>query len=461
MKKKQNLITVKIEYSCSDDFDWVIDGYSKVLRFTYNRVLENPKRSTKELTELQKNMHNKPDLNSHLCNSSIYDAKAIVDANDKPIIFGGKSNFIKRCQHKISKEDFLKNRQSPIYSVGESVQRGNRLFSIIDEATIMFKPDRKHHYKLNLFHVGRNRIKLLNRLKQLQDNKCLPITYKLDKKFVYLTFDYNTVNQYNYKVKQNRVIAIDMNPNYLGYSVVDWKNSNRYQVIESGSFSLKELNDYQNSLSVASNSKEASYIHNKRKHEIIHIAQRLFEICKHYKCEVFSVEDLNFRNDRNNKNSKKLNRLLNNQWLRSLLYNQIKKRVLASCTTFVEVQPQYSSFIGNTVYRNLKLPDECLASIEIGRRGFEFSTQYLFNRRPHEKTVIFPQMDAVKNQLSISLAEIGIDVPVIMNWKDIYSLVKKSGMKYRFSMSDAIKSHPDSLFSKFYKQRYLNVNIFV
>lgn len=461
MKKKQSLITFKIEYSCDSDINSVIEDYSKVLRFTYNRVLEDPKLSTKELTELQKGMKNKPELNSHLCNSAIYNARAIVDANDKPIIFGGKANFIKRCQHKISKEDFLKNRQSPIYSVGEAIQKGNRLFTIIDESTIVFKPDRKHHFKLNLFNVGNNRIKTLNKLKQLQDNKCLPITYKLDNRFIYITFDYNQLNQYNYKVKQNRIIAIDMNPNYLGYSVADWKDSNNYQIIESGSFSLKELNDYQNSLSVSSDNSETQYINNKRKHEVIHIAKRLFKICKHYKCEVFALEDLNFKSDNRDKKSKKLNKLLNNQWLRNLLYNQIKKRVLASTTTFVEVQPQYSSFIGNMVYRNNKLPDECLASIEIGRRGFEFSTQYLFNRRPHEKTVIFPQMDAVKNQLSISLAEIGIDVPVIVNWKDVYGLVKKSGLKYRFSMSDAIFEHPDSLFSKFYKQRYLNVNIFV
>ena len=70
-------------------------------------------------------------------------------------------------------------------------------------------------------------------------------------------------------------------------------------------------------------------------------------------------------------------------------------------------------------------------------------------------------MDAVKNQLSISLAEIGVDVPVITNWKDIYSAVKKSEKKYRFSMSDAIKENSDSLFSKFYKQKYLNIAIFV
>ena len=279
-------------------------------------------------------------------------------------------------------------------------------------------------------------------------------------KFIYITFDYSQLKQYDYEVKQNRVIAIDLNPNHLGYSVVDWKDSNSYQIIESGSLSLKYLNDYQNSLSINSTDKKSQYINNKRKHEIIHLADRLFEICRHYKCEIFALEDLNFKGKNSNKHSKKLNRLLNNQWLRNLMYNQIKKRIMSSSTIFIEVKAQYSSLIGNLVYRNEKLPDECLASIEIGRRGFEFSTQYIFNRRQRQKTVIFPQVDAVKNQLSISLAEIGVDVPVITNWKDIYSAVKKSEKKYRFSISDAINAHSDSLFSKFYKQRYLNVAIF-
>ena len=59
MKRKQNLITLKIEYICENDFDWVIDNYGKILRFTYNRVIENPKISTKELTLKQKEMKSK------------------------------------------------------------------------------------------------------------------------------------------------------------------------------------------------------------------------------------------------------------------------------------------------------------------------------------------------------------------------------------------------------------------
>jgi hypothetical protein len=254
-------------------------------------------------------------------------------------------------------------------------------------------------------------------------------------------------------------MAIDMNPNFLGWSVVDWKNGDVYNIVSSGTISLKPLNDYQKSLHVSSDSKESKYIANKRKHEIIEIAKSLFNTCKHYKCEVFALEDLKF--NKTTKQSTKWNRLVNNQWNRNLLYNQIKKRMMSSSTLFQEVQPQYSSFIGNLVFRQEELPDEILASIEIGRRGYEFSNQYIFNRQPHQKTVIFPLMETVKNRLSISLAEIGVDVPELVNWKDLYSVVKKSEKKYRFSISDAIMSHSDSLFSKFHKHKYIQSYVFL
>ena len=462
MKKKQsqNMVTMKIEYHCDSDFSQFIVDYNKVLQFTYNRLLEDQQLSTKQITEIQKGMKNKPKtIGSHLMNSAIFDAKAIIDVNNKPIIFGGKLNFIKRCQHKIDKEKFIKNRNLPLYSVGESTQRGNRLFMLINQSTVIFKPNRENHFTLNLLNVGRKRSSDIKKLIQLQNTKGIAITYKLDFNFVYITFDYNKLHQNFYNVKQNRVMAIDMNPNFLGWSVVDWKDGDVYHIISSGTISLKPLNDYQNSLNVSSDSNESKYIANKRRHEIIEIAKGLFNICKHFRCEVFALEGLKF--NKNTKQSRKWNRLINNQWNRNLLYNQIKKRVMSSSTLFQEVQPQYSSFIGNLVFRQEELPDEILASIEIGRRGYEFSNQYIFNRQPHQKTVVFPLMDTVKNRLSISLAEIGVDVPELVNWKNLYSVVKKSEKKYRFSISDAIISHSDSLFSKFHKHKYIQSYVFL
>ena len=39
----QNLITLKIKYSCNNSILDIIKQYNSVLKFTYNRLLENPK----------------------------------------------------------------------------------------------------------------------------------------------------------------------------------------------------------------------------------------------------------------------------------------------------------------------------------------------------------------------------------------------------------------------------------
>lgn len=456
MYKNQNLITLKIKYSCDNSILDVVRQYNSVLKFTYNRLLENLKLKTSEITQLQKNLNNCDLIGSHLKNSAIYDAKSLIERYNEPIIFGGKYLFKQRCQHKINKEEFLIKRLRPIYSVGEANQKANRLFDIIDNQTIIFKLNKQQHFELKIQQVGSKRLKELNKLIELQNNKQIAITYKLDLEYVYLTFDYNLLKTYTYKVKQNRVMAIDLNPNSIGWSVVDWLSENKYNVIQSGTFSLKPINDYRDLKSVASNSDFHKYITNKRNYEIIEVAKQLFSLCRYYHCEVFSIEDLNIKTS-DKKLGHKFNKLVNNNWNRNLLVNQIKKHINSSSTTLVEVQPQYNSYIGNLIFRQEHLPDECLASIEIGRRGFEFATQYIFNRRPHQKTVIYPKLELVKNQLIQSLEELNIDVPNLDSWKNILSVVKESKKKYRFSTSDAQKIHSEGLFSKFYKHRYLLV----
>ena len=39
-----------------------------------------------------------------------------------------------------------------------------------------------------------------------------------------------------------------MNPNYIGFSIIDWKNDNSFVLIDKGILSLKPLNDYDFSL---------------------------------------------------------------------------------------------------------------------------------------------------------------------------------------------------------------------
>ena len=456
----ENLVTYKFKYSCDKDLLNILKEYNSVLRFTYNRLVDNPKYRTSEITKMQKTLNNCDLIGSYLKCSAIFDARSLISKSDKKVIFGGKKLFVDRCRNKISKEDFRKKKLRPIMCVGEACKGGNRLFKIINESTVEFRLNRNNHFILNLSGVCKKRKKELEKLTTLQNSNSVSITYKLDLEYIYIIFDYNKIKDYSYKIKENRVFAIDMNPNSIGWSVVDWKSESKYQIIQSGTFSLRSLNDYINSKSVSSNSNTSKYVTNKRKHEIIHIAKELFNLCKHYKCEIFAFEDIKMKSSDKEK-GRNYNKLVNNMWLRDLLVQQIKKHILTSSTTLVEVQPQYNSYIGNLIFRCEKLPDECLASIEISRRGFEFATQYLFNRRQRKKTVVFPELELVKNQLIQSLEELNIDVPNLSDWKNLLSAVKESKVKYRFSFSDAQKYHSESLFSKFYKQKYLCVYTFL
>lgn len=457
MKQKKNLVTYKIKYVCDVSIKEVIQQYNNVLKYTYNRLKENPELSTKELTIKQQGIKHCDLIGSHLKNSAIYESKALISKNgDKPIIFGGKKLFMQRCQKKVTKEEFKEKRLVPLCSVGEACHKSNRLFQLQENNVVLFKLNKLQHFVLTLKNVGKKREKELKQLLELQNNKLIPITYKLDLNYIYITFDYNALKVYTYKVKENRVLAIDMNPNSIGWSIVDWYSGSNYTIIKSGTFSLKPLNDYRNGLSVSSDSVQNKYVTNKRNHEVIHIAKDLFNICKYYKCEIFSIESLNIVSTENKKGHR-YNRLVNNQWNRDLLINQIRKHVNSSSTVLIEVQPQWNSYIGNLIFRKEQLPDECLASIEIGRRGYEFGTQYIFKRRPQEKTVIYPKLELFKEQLTLSLEELGIVVNNLDSWTNILKLVKESKVKYRFSTSIAQEVYKDGLFSKFYKQKYLYV----
>ena len=448
-------ITLKIKYTvATDDFNVIfkyIKEYNSVLRFTYNRLTEGIK-STKDLTVEQHRMLN-VFTQSHLFNSAQYNAKAIYQLNkDKKIVFGGKKLFLERVNNKISREEFQLKRLVPLYSVGRSMDKGNRLFKIIDENNILFKPCRDIKINLNLKSIGSNYKKKLRQLIKLQNAKQIPISYKLDSEYVYIIFDNSRIENNFYKTKKNRVIAIDMNPNYLGYSVVDWESENEYHIIDKGVFDISSINEKENNLKCSSDDKRKSYIKNKRNYELIKIAHKLFDLAKHYKCEVFSIEELNIKTRDLNK-GKKLNKLINNQWNRNKFIDVLKKLINGSSTTLINIKPDYSSILGNLIYRGEHLPDMILSSIEIGRRGIEFQNQYLLNIKECKKNIIQPDFDLVKERISKSLEELNIQSQ-FQNFQELYSILKKSKVKYRFLLED---SNISRVFSRNYKKSYVKL----
>lgn len=298
----------------------------------------------------------------------------------------------------------------------------------------------------------------MNQLFLLQQKNSLPITYKLGLEYIYISFEndflesYKTTNKLN-----NRIFAIDLNPNYIGWSIVDWKSEKDYNLVKSGVISLKELNDYENSLNVSSDNPKKKYITNKRNYEVIQAAYKLVKLVNHYKCQIFAMEDLSI-NSSDKSRGRKFNKLCNNQWCRNRLTNTITKLCGLYKITLQKVVANYSSFIGNLVYRNEKLPDMVLSSIEIGRRGYEFFHQYIVKDKEKCKNIVFDKLENVKDRIIQSLEELNCSVE-FDSLSDLYYKLKEMRCNYRFSIDESLVHH--SCFSKFFIKSYTKFYYFV
>ena len=438
------MITLKLKYTVSDNDMLLINEYQKqynhCLRFMYNRFNDNPSINKQSVEHL--NINNIPLIECYFKRCAVINAYDLYKTNkelntNKPIIFGGKLNFIKRCKHQISKEDFNEHRLLPIYSMGEANQKGNRKFQILDNTSILFKPNKTTHIVLNLIGIGHNRSKYIDKLIELQDNKNISITYKLDKRYVYIIFDESQVTNNNVNdLIENRVMAIDINPNYIGWSIVDWKSSNNFKLIKTGVYSIKQLNDIDFNLKgkgYSSDSNERQYISNKRMYETLQISKSLINKAIHYKCKIFCIEDINIKSSDKGK-GKRYNKLVNNCWNRYKLVNNITKRCNINNITLIKVKANYSSFIGNIIFRWIKKPDMVLASMEIGRRGWEYKLQYIDKIKEEIHNIISPRVSDFYDRYKQSLEELGINVD-ITDLVDLYYYIKQKTPKLRYRVS--------------------------
>ena len=434
--------TLKIKYqtSSNEDLNLIKEyqrQYSSVLHFVYNRTLDGL--SQKEIKEKVKSLSNINLLDSWFIQSSIFDAKTLSQKDDK-IIFGGKKNFFDRLKGKISKSEYQNKRLSPIYSIGEIVNKSvksNRKFHIEQDLDIItFKPNKSTRIELKLIGLG-NRKSILSKLYKKQERKEIKITYKLDSQHIYISFDEQDIYNFDYPKIENRIISIDLNPNYIGYSIVDWKSSSEFNIIKSGVYSIKHLNDLDFNLKgkgFNSFSKERIYLSNKRQHEILEISKNLINKAIYYKCSIFSIEDLSIKSS-DKENGKQFNKLVNNNWNRNLIVNNLTKRCNIFKIKLLKVKPAYSSFIGNFLFRSLNLPDMILSSIEISRRAYEFYNQYVIKTKNIKKNIIQPYISDFNDLIIKSLEEFNINEK-FDSLVDIYYFFKKMKFKYRLSLDD-------------------------
>ena len=416
--------------------------YTNLFHLFYNLILD------KGLTENQSKsckFNNLELMDAWFTLSCYKEASQLVKTTEKrKVIFGGKKNFFDFMNGLISKEEWKECRLKQIYSIGDKNRSGNRKFKIVDENNIIFKPNKKTKINITLKLNSNSWKKIIKRLFLLQELNEEPITYRLDTNYIYISFDEICLKEEKYKPVKNRVMAIDMNPNYIGYSVVDWKLEDEYKIIDKGVFSIKQLNDKERK---SEDNSDVTYFSNKRNFEIFEISKKLIEISKSYKCEIFGIEKLNIESKDSGK-GRRFNRLVNNQWNRSIFYENVKKRCNIAGIKFLEVKAEYSSFIGNIVYRNEKLPDMILSSIEIGRRAYEFNLQYILKEKQLKKNIIFPE---ISNNINKNIQQSLEELKIVFDWKnlkELYNFLKNAKCKYRISFESS------KVFSNF---RYLHV----
>lgn len=426
---------LKIKYQTDkESLDIIQDymkQYSSVQHFVYNRIQEG--KLQKDIKQQIKLLNNVDLLDSWFVQCSFYDIPKV----DK-VIFGGKKNYFQRLKNNISKKQFKLKRLSPIYSIGEIVNKsvkGNRKFHIEqDLENIIFKPNKLT--KINLWLIGLNKRKqILSKLYQKQERKEIKIAYKLDLEYIYVIFEEADIYNYETKFIKNRVLSLDLNPNYIGWSIVDWKSESEFNVVKSGVYSIKKLNDKDFSLKnkgYSSESKQRKYISDKRNFETLQIVKNIINKSIYYKCQLISIENLNIKTS-----DKDLgvyfNKLVNNSWCRNTFVNNLTKRCNIHNIKLLKVKPEYSSFIGNFLYRSLNLPDMVLASIEIGRRGYEFYNQYISKTKEIKKNIIRPNLSMFNKLYLKSLEEFKLQ-PIYKDLIELYYFFKKSKLKYRLSI---------------------------
>jgi IS605 OrfB family transposase len=269
--------------------------------------------------------------------------KKLHKLNDpKKHIFGGRKNLQDRTNDKITRKEFQLNRLLPVNIIGSGDKKeGNRKFEFNAKDILTVKFSRKYNYDIQLLPTNK---KHRNLLEELYNIKNIPITYSINNQCVYIIFDETklpSMKKHNTVHNSDIALGIDVNPGMIGISIIH---------------NTKLLYSEQ----LITNNPTAN-----QKCSLAHMAKQVNRLIHKYNVGLVVMEKLNFLPGKNSFN-KEMNKKLSG-WNRGLFRQLIQKYCNIYGIKLKEVNPAYSSVIGNALYPNI--PDACAAAIEIARRG--------------------------------------------------------------------------------------------
>lgn len=396
------MITIKLPYKSDYNISDLMRQYTVLVKSCYKKLLNGF--SDKDIRLYIKTLNNVEDLDSRFIENAIIDGKAIQKENK--VIFN-RFNFIKRCKGKISKDEFKEIKYLPIVNYGETQQHGNRKFKLdLDNNKIVFKVNKGKHIDIILPKLKPNYKKELLKVQSLMELNELKVSFKLDSKYVYISYEEIKFNN-TLILKDNRIMGLDLNPNNIGISILEF-NDDTYKVIHTSFIDLFNNN---------------KLIKNKKNYNIVMISKQIIQLLKAFNVKNISLEDLNMKSKNHNK-GKKYNKLCNNDWNRNLFVNNLKKRCAVKGINVYNINPAYTSVIGNLMY---EYSDPINASVEVARRGYQFNKMYI-------KNSFYPKF-SLKNQWNQWKKEVGLFTE---DWKDFYKHLKTLDMKYRVPINQLV-----------------------
>lgn len=425
LRLSNHMITLKIQYTKVSDFTSFLKECNKVKRIAFNLFKEK-----EDKTYVTRKIKNNYIINHNLVDSAILeyqvnDAYALYKStkalNNKTTIFGSLLHWKRFNKGIITKEEWqtIKDTQPVLFTGRSNEIFGNRKFKLdINNKQIIFKKSRNEHFNLKLI-TSNSHLEMLEKLQLLFETSSTPITYKLDNKYIWISFDESILKDKEHAYKENRIGSLDLNPNYIAFTIQDFDDNS--DTVYRAIYDLTRLNN--------------TFNKNKKDYEIVQIAKQISKLCKHYNVEIVGLEQLVISSKNHNK-GRKLNRLINNTWNKNCFVNNLKKRLNILGIKHQNIIPSYSSTVG--CLDNPTETDSIAASLEIGRRAFVFLNKLIKKKKEFlDKDILFPKIDRVliKERWNSILSDYN---PANIGYKGIHNYLKekKKLNELRFHFKD-------------------------
>lgn len=403
--------------------------YTNVVRFSFNRAMKNGMSKYDIFKTVESDMNNVSHLDLSWRREAAKKGYAMAqcakerykktgDPDDLKVTFR-KKLFNKRLNGEITKEEY-KQAFKPFFMAFEGNKCdpcGNRKFRFDPDTFkgVMYIDKQKIEFECEA--TSKRNLELIHRIYDAVSRKEMGVTLQCDGTYLEITYDAERIApDLTYDPIAGRVLAFDMNPNYIGLSIVD----------EGGEVIHREVINL------------SGTIDRKRKHELLEISGYIRRLCVHYRVEVVGFEKLRMK-PKNWGKGKGFNKCVNRDWKRELLLDSLKKNLALIRCRWMELPAEYSSFVGCMMY-----PDETdsvAASLELSRR-LKIMKDKPKGKQPRGEAAC-PRYDAA---FLNRWKKEGTDAGSVTGWVAAYKWAKKLKLSYRFLYPEYAGVHGDRVF---------------